>query len=68
VVVQGVNVYTRSIKPMAGKTGERVRKERPLSVAKIAVFNPETKKADRIGLVVKDGKKVRVFKKTGKTL
>lgn len=68
LVVQGVNMYTRSIKPMAGKTGERVRKERPLSVAKVAIFNPATKKADRIGLVAKDGKKVRVFKKTGKTI
>lgn len=68
VVVQGVNVYTRSIKPVMGRAGERVRKERPLDAGKVAILNPDTKKADRIGYVIKDGKKVRVYKKTGKTV
>lgn len=68
VVVQGVNMYTRSVKPVQGRAGERVRKERPLDAGKVAILNPDTKKADRVGYTVKDGKKIRVYKKTGKTI
>lgn len=69
VIVTGMNMYTRNIKPMMGRAGERVRKERPLATAKIAILNPDTGKADRVGYSVnKDGEKVRVFKKTGKTV
>ncbi len=68
VVVQGVNIYTRSIKPAMGKSGERVRKERPLATAKVAILNPDTKQADRIGYVWQNDQKVRVFKKTGKNI
>src|SRR5690606_36626326 len=68
VVVQGVNMYTRHRKPFAGRAGERVRLERPMDPSKIAIWNPETNQRDRIGVNVVDGKKVRIFKKTGKTL
>lgn len=68
VVVQGANMYTKSIKPMMGRPGERIRKERALDVAKVAIYNPDTKKVDRVGYQVKDGQKVRVYKKTGKTV
>jgi len=69
VVVSGVNMYVKHIKPAQGRAGERVRKERPLATAKVAIMNPDTGKADRIGYKVgKDGKKVRVFKKTGKEI
>lgn len=69
VVVTGMNMYTRNIKPMMGRAGERVRKERPLATAKIAILNPDTGKADRVGYSVnKDGEKIRIFKKTGKNV
>ncbi len=68
VVVQGVNLYTRHFKPMMGQAGRRERKERALPTAKIAIFNPETNAADRIGYKIEDGKKVRIFKKTGKNV
>ena len=69
VVVQGVNMYTRHIKPTAGRVGERVRRERPLNPAKIAIWNPDTEKADRVGYqTAKDGTKVRIYKKTGKEI
>lgn len=68
VVVQGVNLYTRHRKPMGGQAGERVRKERALPLAKIAIWNEETKQVDRVGYQLKDGAKVRIFKKTGKTI
>ena len=43
-----------------------VEKEAPLHVSNVAIFNPETSKADRVGFKVEDGKKVRVFKSTQK--
>lgn len=65
VVVTGMNMYTRHVKPVAGRAGEKVRLERPLATAKVAIINDKGV-VDRIGYeVAKDGKKVRVFKKTG---
>ena len=69
LVVRGPKIYPRHIKPFGGKVGERVRRERPLDPAKVAIWNPTTEKADRIGYQIKkDGTKVRIFKKTGKEL
>ena len=68
VMVQGANMYTRHMKPMAGKAGERVSKERPLDTAKIAIWNEELKAADRVGYQMEKGEKVRVYKKTGKKI
>lgn len=65
VLVKDINVYAKHVKPYAGKPGEIVRRERPLPTAKIAILN-EKDQADRIGYkVTKDGKKERIFKKTG---
>jgi len=68
VMVQGANMYTRHMKPMSGKSGERVRKERPLDTANVAIWNEETKSADRIGYQIEKGDKIRVYKKTGKKI
>lgn len=65
VIVENANVYTRHIKPMAGRAGEKVRLPRPLPTAKVAIIN-DAGVADRVGYqVAKDGSKTRVFKKTG---
>ena len=65
VVVEGVNLYTRHYKPMNNQPGRKVRKERPLHSASVAIIN-EKGKRDRIGYTVaKDGSKVRIFRKTG---
>ncbi len=69
VIVQGMNMYTRNVKPMMGRAGERLRKERPLHAAKVSIVNPDTGKADRVGYKVNEaGEKVRIFKKTGKNV
>lgn len=69
VVVQGANMYTRNYKPMMGQAGRRERKERALPTASVAIWNADTKQADRIGYQTeKDGTKVRIFKKTGKKI
>jgi large subunit ribosomal protein L24 len=64
VIVKGANFYTKHIKPVGERPGDKVRKERALPTAKIAIINDKGK-ADRIGYqVAKDGTKQRVFKKT----
>ena len=71
VVVEGVNVVKRHQKPnpMRGVEGGIVAKNAPINVSNVAIFNPETKKADRVGikLVETEGKvkRVRVFKSNG---
>ncbi|MFZ1721165.1 MAG: 50S ribosomal protein L24 [Microgenomates group bacterium] len=66
VVVKDANVYAKHIKPMAGRAGDKIRRERPLSTAKVALLN-EKGELDRVGYsVAKDGTKTRIFKKTGK--
>ncbi len=53
---------------MAGVQGGIVEKEAPIHVSNVAIFNPETSKADRVGFKVEDGKKVRIFKSTQKSV
>lgn len=68
VVVPGVNMYTKHVKPMAGRPGDKVRLERPMATAKIAILNSQGKQ-DRIGYSVdKKGVKTRIFKKTGEVV
>ena len=65
VIVQGFNMYSKHIKPIGDRAGDKVRRERPLPVAKIAIINDKGQ-VDRVGYqVAKDGTKQRVFKKTG---
>lgn len=71
VVVEGVNVVKRHQKPnpMRGVEGGIVVKNMPMAISNVAIFNPETNKADRVGikLVESDGKvkRVRFFKSNG---
>ena len=65
VVVEGLNVYVKHIKPYGDRAGNRVQSERPLPTAKIAILN-EAGKPDRIGYrIAKNGDKERIFKKSG---
>ncbi len=70
VVVAGVAVAKKHAKPNPAKgiTGGVVDKNLPIHISNIAIYNKETKKADRVGIQVVDGKKVRVLKSTGKTI
>ena len=71
LVVEGVNVVKkhRRPNPMKGETGGIVDKEMPLHVSNVAIFNPVTKKADRVGVKVLDGGcRVRVFRSNGEMI
>ncbi|MGH8193934.1 MAG: 50S ribosomal protein L24 [Woeseiaceae bacterium] len=67
VRVEGVNIAKKHQKAnpnaMPPVEGGIVDKEMPIAISNVLVFNPKTKKGDRIGIrVSNDGEKVRVFK------
>ena len=71
VIVESINRVKRHTRPnpQAGNQGGIIDKEMPLQVSKVAIFNPASKKGDRIGYKkLADGKKVRFFKSNGEML
>ncbi|WP_440876334.1 50S ribosomal protein L24 [Thalassotalea sp. PLHSN55] len=64
VFVEGVNLIKKHQKPVPQlqQPGGIVEKEAPIHVSNVAILNPATGKADRVGFRVEDGKKVRFFK------
>ena len=68
--VSGVQMVKRHTKPNpnAGVAGGIVEKESSIDISNIAIFNPTTKKADKVSIQSKeDGSKIRVFKNIGRT-
>ncbi|MDR1709959.1 MAG: 50S ribosomal protein L24 [Candidatus Accumulibacter sp.] len=67
VVVEGINRVKKHVKPnpVKGVVGGVVEQDMPLHISNVALFNPATKKADRVGFRLENGKKVRFFKSNG---
>ena len=71
VLVENVNRVKRHTRgnPQQNKPGGILEKEAPLHASKVALFNPATQKADRIGVkLLADGKRVRYFKSNGEVI
>lgn len=71
VLVEGVNKAKKHQRPnpLKGTVGGIVEKEMPIHISNVALFNPATKKADRVGFkIMDDGRKVRYFKSTGEVI
>ena len=71
VVVEGVNRVKKHVKPnpVKGVVGGVIDKEMPLHISNVSLYNPATKKGDRVGFkLLDDGKKVRVFKSNGEVV
>jgi large subunit ribosomal protein L24 len=70
VTVEGINIVKKHQKPnKANPQGGILEVTKPIWVSKVAIVDPSTKKASRIGYsVAKDGTKTRVFKKSGKEI
>lgn len=69
VVVQGVNLVTKHQKATQVSQGGIVKKELPIHVSNVALADPKTGEATRVGYKkLKDGKKVRVSRKSGETV
>ena len=68
VLVEGINIAKKHVKPnpQIGQEGGIQDKAMPVDVSNVMVFNPKSKKGERVGFRVEDdGNKVRVFRGTG---
>jgi len=68
--VSGVNMIKRHTKgnPQVGQPGGIIEREAPIQASNVAIYNSTTNKADRVGIKVEDGSKIRVFKSSGKAI
>ncbi len=71
LIIGGVQMIKKHQKPnpQLGVTGGIVEKEAPIQASNVAIFNPSSNKADRVGFkLLEDGKKVRIFKSNGEVI
>ena len=71
LVVEGINMVKKHQKPnpQGGVPGGIIEKEMSIHVSNVLIFNPVSKKGDRIGMkTLKDGQKVRFFKSDGEVI
>lgn len=71
VIVEGVNLVSKTVRPnpQANEAGGIKQKEMPVHISNVAVADPDTGKATRIGFkVLDDGRKVRFYKSSGEVI
>ena len=69
VVVEGINIMKRHQKAQGENPGGIIEFSKPIDASNVMILDPKTKKPTRVGHTVnKDGKKVRVTKKSGTNL
>ncbi len=71
VHVDGINIVKKHTKPnpVKGQPGGILEKEMPIHISNIALLNPATQKADRVGFrVLDDKRKVRIFKSNSESV
>ena len=70
VIVSGINMNKKHTKPnpQMGVAGGIVEKEAPIQISNVAIFNPSTSKADRVGFKVDGDTKVRIYKSSGEAI
>jgi len=71
LLVEGVNMVKKHVKPNPNKNieGGIISKEASMHISNVAIYNAQTKKADRVGIKVeKDGKKVRFYKSNNEVI
>lgn len=70
VVVENVNTVKKHQRgnPQTGTSGGIVEKEMPLHVSNVAIYNPGSGKADRVGFRMEGERKVRIFKSSNETI
>lgn len=65
VLVEGINMVKRHTRPnpARGVAGGIIEREAPVHISNVMLFNPTTRKGDRVGFrTLEDGRKVRFFK------
>ena len=68
-IIEGVNMVSKHTKPSAkNPQGGIVKKEAPIHISNIALIDPKTKSATKVGVKVEGDKKVRISKKSNQVL
>lgn len=68
-IVEGVNTVKKHEKPSArNPQGGIVEKEAPIHLSNLALIDPKSGDATRVGYEIRDGKKVRVAKKSNEVI
>ncbi|RIV46817.1 50S ribosomal protein L24 [Flagellimonas pelagia] len=68
-IVEGINVVSKHEKPSAkNPQGGIIKKEAPIQISNLALIDPRSGEATRVGYEVRDGKKVRVSKKSNEVI
>lgn len=69
IIVEGVNIAHKHVKPNGGQAGQIIEVERPIHVSNVMIVDSKTKKGTRIGHTTgKDGKKIRISRKSQEKL
>lgn len=69
VIVSGINIVKKRIKPVnKSSSGNIIERESPLDISKVSILDITTGKPTRIKISIKDGKKERFLKRSGKYL
>ncbi len=71
LIVSGIQMVKKHQKPnpQLGVQGGIVEKESPIQISNVAIYNPNTNKADRVGIkVLEDSSKIRIFKSNGEAI
>lgn len=68
-IVEGVNMVSKHEKPSAkNPQGGIVKKEAPIHISNLSLIDPKSNEATRVGYEIRDGKKVRVSKKSNEVI
>ncbi len=71
VVVENINMVKKHQRPVPqlGVPGGIIEREAALHISNVAIFNPASGKADRVGIrILEDGRKARFFKSNNESI
>jgi large subunit ribosomal protein L24 len=68
VLVQGCNIVKRHTRATQNNPGGIINKEAPLHISNVSLIDPDSGQATRVGFEVKDGKKIRIARRSGTAL
>ncbi|MCF7917662.1 50S ribosomal protein L24 [Candidatus Gracilibacteria bacterium] len=68
IVIEGVNRRVKHVRGREGQPGERVEFDAPIHVSNVAISDPKTGKATRIGYIYEGNQKIRIAKKSGEVI
>jgi large subunit ribosomal protein L24 len=67
-IVQGINLVRRHTKQTPQNEGGILSKEAAIDLSNLSIIDPKDGKPTRVGFIMKDGKKVRVAKRSGEVI